>query len=78
MFNIESQKTVTVQTQNQQIVNTINDQATYSPGQYTQIYTIKESKKDKLEMEMESSYLYTDETNNSKQAHSQKLILETK
>lgn len=61
LFNVLSAKNTTVQTSNgSATTNKTTD--TYLTGENTMIFTVKESKKDELQMEAESKNVYTDDS----------------
>jgi hypothetical protein len=63
---------------NQVIVDTYSDHVTYATGNNTMIYTITESKKNKLELEMESKYVSTQDASTYSSSNSRKITLEEK
>jgi hypothetical protein len=63
-FNILQSKSVENSTSGQ-IVNTNSDEETYLTGEKVMVYTIKSSKKDALEMELENDYRFTQTSGNN-------------
>lgn len=61
LFNVLSTKNTTVQTSNGS-ATTSKTSDTYLTGESTMIFTIKESKKDELQMEAEGKNVYTDDS----------------
>ncbi len=61
LFNLLSMKNTTVQTNNGS-ANTSTTTDTYLTGESTMIFTIKESKKDELQMEAEGKNVYTEDS----------------
>ena len=59
IFNILLNKNSTIQTQNQQVVNDYNEEKTFLTGENTMTFTVKESKKKELQLEMESTSNYS-------------------
>lgn len=61
LFNILSIKSTTIET-NQGTITNSSGSDTYLTGEKTMIFTIKESKKDELQMEAEGKNVYTDDS----------------
>lgn len=78
LFNILSSVVTETSTVNQVVVDSDTDYVTYGTGNNTMIYTITESKRDKLEMEMESKYVVTQGATMNSSSTSRKIILEKK
>ncbi|MNU99984.1 hypothetical protein D3C71_901370 [compost metagenome] len=78
LFNVLSTTTTDVETANQVVVNDHTHTLTYSTGENSMVYTIKESKKDLLEMELEEKMVYTEGAKVSTTTLSQKIVLEGK
>jgi hypothetical protein len=78
LFNVLTMDATDTETANDVIVASNSNRMTYSTGQNTMIYTITESKKDKLEMELESNYTYTENFESYSKSISQKISLESK
>jgi hypothetical protein len=78
LFNVLAAKLTDIQTENQIVVANNIENLTYTTGKSTMIYTITESKKNKLEMELESKYVFTQDSDSNSSATTRKLVLEKK
>ena len=65
VFNILLNKSSTIQTQNQTIVNEYSDETTYLTSENTLTFTVKESKRKELQLEMESAMNHSSPANSS-------------
>jgi hypothetical protein len=78
LFNVLNLKATETETVNQVVVDSSTDNVTYATGNNTMIYTISESKKDKLELELESKYVFTQSSYMNSSLTSRKITLEKK
>lgn len=78
LFNVLEMNTSETETTNQQVTYSDAGKEMYSTGKNTMVYTITESKNKKLEMELESKKVYSDDSNGSSISVSQKMVLEKK
>lgn len=78
LFTVLTSDSKQVVTDNYVIMNTAENQMTYAAGDKTMIYTITESTKDKLEMELESKHVTTYNSQINMISLSRKITLEGK
>lgn len=78
LFNVLEMNGSEIETTNQQVTYNDSSKETYSTGKNTMVYTITESKNKKLEMELESKKVYSDDSNSTSLSVSQKIVLEKK
>lgn len=63
-FNVLSSKKLETDVMGQTVVNTSSDEETFLTGENVLVYSIKESKKDELEMELEKKYTVSQDPGN--------------
>lgn len=78
LFNVLEMNTTETETTNQVLTYDEKGKETYSTGKNTMVYTITKSENKKLEMELESKKVYSDDSNGSSTSVSQKITLEGK
>ncbi|MNJ85817.1 hypothetical protein D3C87_32970 [compost metagenome] len=78
LFNVLSVTTTEIETMNQAVVNNYTHTITFATGENSMVYTVTESKKDLLEMEMEEKKVYTEGAKVSTTTLSQKIALQGK
>lgn len=78
LFNVLSESESIIQTLNQVIVTNQTSANTYLTGEKMLIYTVTESKKDQLGMNLEEAYSGTQGSNTASNKYSEQIILESK
>lgn len=78
LFQVLNTDSKNVDIQNQVVVNSAEEHITYTAGENTMIYTITKSTKDKLEMELESRHVITQDSQQNMNALTRKISLEEK
>jgi hypothetical protein len=78
LFNVLTVKSRDIVTENGVVVDDYTDNLVYSTGKNTMIYTVKDSKKDKLELESEAENIANQNTFQSSNSTSRTITLESK
>ncbi len=78
LFNVLTTTAHDIVTENGVEIENYTDELTYTTGKSIMIYTVTESKKDKLELELENKKVFTQGSNTNTNSTSRTLILEAK